>query len=123
MAKVKWPKLARFFVPLFHSANIYLCTTKEEWQQALASLDQPSQNLSYSKGRTMHFCDDATGENMYLIGVFDGNISTLVHECAHATFYCCSDIGITTRPGEANETYCYLLDRMFIYFLPHIKQE
>lgn len=123
MAKKKWPKLPRFFVPLFHCANIYLCVTKGEWQQALSSLSQPEQNLSLSNGRTMHFCNDATGENLYLVGVFDGSIATLVHECAHATFYCCSDVGVGIKTDQPNETYCYLLDRMFSSFLPYIKQE
>ncbi|WP_288654648.1 MULTISPECIES: hypothetical protein [Pantoea] len=123
MAKTKWPKLPRFFVPLFHCANIYLCVTKDEWQQAISNLNQPEQNLSFSNGRTMHFCNESTGENLYLIGVFDQSISTLVHECAHATFYCCSDVGVSIRTDQPNETYCYLLDRMFSAFLPHIQQE
>lgn len=38
MAKTKWPKLPRFFVPLFHSANVYLCRSKEEWEQACIHL-------------------------------------------------------------------------------------
>lgn len=123
MAKAKWPKLPRYFIPLFHSANIYLCVTKEEWQQALSNLGAGPHDLSFSNGRTMHFSDDETGENMYLIGVFDGSVSTLVHECAHATFYCCHDVGISVETEKANETYCYLLDRMFSHFLPYIKQE
>ncbi|MDI8850440.1 hypothetical protein MJL90_21535, partial [Salmonella enterica subsp. enterica serovar Anatum] len=36
--KTKWPKLPRFFVPLFHSANVYLCRSKEEWDQACIHL-------------------------------------------------------------------------------------
>jgi hypothetical protein len=30
---------------------------------------------------------------------------------------------VTTKPEDANETYCYMLDRMFSHFLPYIKQE
>lgn len=123
MAKTKWPKLPRFFVPLFHTANIYLCVTKEQWQQSMKCLNAPERNLSFSNGLTMQFSDDDTAENMYLIGVFDGKLSTLVHECAHATFYVCNDIGIDIETNQRNETYCYLLDRMFSHFLPHIKQD
>ncbi|WP_244638703.1 hypothetical protein [Pantoea agglomerans] len=57
------------------------------------------------------------------MGVFNDSLTTLVHECAHAAFYCCSDVGVTVKTDEANETYCYLLDRMFSHFLPHIKQD
>ncbi|EEE8861636.1 hypothetical protein C7188_22530, partial [Salmonella enterica subsp. enterica serovar Dublin] len=55
---------------------------------------------------------------LYLLGVFNGNAATLVHECAHVAFYVCRDVGVTTHPGDANETYCYMLDRMFSHFLP-----
>lgn len=123
MAKNKWPKLPRFFIPLFHTANIYLCRSKEEWLAAELALGVPLSDVSFNNGRCRHFSDDETGENLYLVGVFDGNISTLVHECAHATFYCCNDVGVTIDTGAANETYCYLIDRMVSEFLPHMKQE
>lgn len=123
MAKTKWPKLPRFFVPLFHCANVYLCRSKEEWQQAEKALGVSLADVRMFNGACRHFFDDVTGENVYLIGVFDNSVSTLVHECAHVSFYVCSDVGVTTKPEDANETYCYLLDRMFSAFLPHIKQD
>lgn len=123
MAKEKWPKLPRYLVPLFECANIYLCRNKEEWMQAEACIGVPAANLSTSVGRCRQFINDETGENLYLIGVFDNSLATLVHECAHATFYCCSDVGVSVQTDQPNETYCYLLDRMFSHFLPHIKQD
>ncbi|HDG1686905.1 hypothetical protein [Kluyvera cryocrescens] len=123
MAKIKWPKLPRFFVPLFHCANVYLCRSKDEWQQSESAIGVPPSDISFNNGVCRHFFDDVTGENVYLIGVFDNSVSTLVHECAHATFYCCNDVGVTIDTGTANETYCYLLDRMFSAFLPYIKQD
>jgi hypothetical protein len=83
----------------------------------------PPADLSSSVGRCRQFISDKTGENLYLIGVFDNSIITLAHECAHATFYCASDVVVTVKTDEANETYCYHLDRMFSYFPPHIKQD
>jgi hypothetical protein len=83
----------------------------------------PPADLSFSVGRYRQFISDKTGEDLYLIGVFDNSIITLAHECAHATFYCGSEVGVTVKTDGANETYCYLLDRMFSYFLPHIKQD
>ncbi|EPK9723503.1 hypothetical protein MMI32_004213 [Klebsiella pneumoniae] len=123
MAKTKWPKLPRFYVPLFHCANVYLCRSREEWGQAEASIGLPPADLKGSVGRCREFINDETGEHLYLIGVFDNELATLVHECAHATFYCCSDVGVTVKTDQPNETYCYLLDRMFSAFLPHIKQD
>nr|DAO40942.1 MAG TPA: SprT-like family protein [Caudoviricetes sp.] len=123
MAKVKWPKLPRYFVPLFNTANIYLARTRNEWVQAEKALGVDAGQLSFTLGRCRHYQNESTGENMYLIGVFDNNIATLVHECAHATFYCCHDVGVVVETDKANETYCYLLDRMFSHFLPYIKEE
>lgn len=123
MAKTKWPKLPRFFVPLFQSANIYLARSQEEWCQACQHLGVDSGGIEMLAGACTQYQSNLTGENLYLIGVFNNDISTLIHECAHATFYCCRDVGVTIDTGAANETYCYLLDRMCSAFLPHIKQE
>lgn len=123
MAKIKWPKLPCYPIPLFQSANVYLCRSKGEWAQAEMAIGVSLANVSMVNGMCRQFVNDETGENLYLVGVFDNSIATLVHECAHATFYCCSDVGVTTHPTDANETYCYLLDRMFTAFLPHIKQD
>ncbi len=120
MARSKWPRLPRLRVPLFHCANAYLCRSKEEWAQAEQALGIEPADLSFSLGMCRHFASIRTGENLYLMGVFNNSLATLVHECAHATFYCCSDAGVTVKTDEANETYCYLLDRMFSHFLPHI---
>lgn len=123
MAKTKWPKLPRFFVPLFHSANIYLARSREEWEQACTHLRVDPSGIEMLAGSCTQYQNNETGENLYLIGVFNNSLATLVHECAHAAFYCCSDVGVTVKTDEANETYCYLLDRMFSHFLPHIKQD
>ncbi|ELY4865852.1 hypothetical protein ACVV7N_004111 [Cronobacter sakazakii] len=123
MAKSKWPKLPRYFVPLFHSANVYLARSREEYAQACEHLKVDVGSLNSLAGTCRHYQNEDTNENLYLIGVFNGDIATLVHECAHATFYCCHDVGVVIEAHKANETYCYLLDRMFSHFLPHIKQE
>lgn len=52
MAKTKWPKLPRFFVPLFHSANVYLCRSKEEWDQACIHLGVDSGGNEMLAGAT-----------------------------------------------------------------------
>ena len=123
MAKTKWPKLPRFFIPLFHCANVYLCRSKEEWDAACTHLGVETGGNEMLSGACQQYENTESGENLYLIGVFNSDSATLVHECAHATFYCCRDVGVTIDTSAANETYCYLLDRMFTAFLPHINQE
>ena len=123
MAKTKWPKLPRYFVPLFHCANVYLCTSWVEWEQACNHLGVESGDNEMMAGATQTYFNTESGENLYLIGVFNNDMATLVHECAHVAFYICRDVGVTTRPGDANETYCYMLDRMFTHFRPHIQEK
>lgn len=123
MAKTKWPKLPSFKITLFQSAHVYLCRSKKEWKQAEEAIKVEPAGVEFTSGMCRQFLNDKTGENIYLIGVFDGSLATLVHECAHATFYCCNDVGVTVKADEANETYCYLLDRMFSHFQPLMKQK
>lgn len=123
MAKPKWPKLPRYLIPLFNTANIYLCRSKEEWRQAELCLGVPAANVEFCNGMCRHFSNNETGENLYLLGVFDNSSATLVHECAHAAFYTCNDTGVQVDTGRPNETFCYLLDRMFNHFHQYIPQE
>ena len=120
MAKPKWPKLPGYTIPLFESANVYLAVTREEYQQADVYLSGKCNSSPFNSGLASKFENADSGERIYLIGVFDKQLSTLVHECAHVCFYVCSDVGVTTNPEDANETYCYMLDRMFSHFAPVI---
>ncbi|KZR10481.1 hypothetical protein [Klebsiella aerogenes] len=123
MAKAKWNKLPVFTIPLFHSAHVYLAVTKDEFQHADKFLGGNGNERPFNLGIASNYENTDTGERIYLIGVFDKQISTLVHECAHVCFYVCSDVGVTTNPEDANETYCYMLDRMFSHFLPSIQEQ
>lgn len=84
----------------------------------------PMTRQAYNDFRGWQLPAGENGEDEgYLVGVFDQQIATLVHECAHVCFYVCSDVGVTTRPEDANETYCYMLDRMVNHFLPFIQEK
>ena len=120
--KNKWPKLPCFTIPLFHCANVYLAVTREQFQQADAFLGGSIGDKPFNSGLASNYENTETGERVYLIGVFDKQLATLVHECAHVCFYACDDVGVTTEPGDANETYCYMLDRMFSHFAPVVAE-
>lgn len=47
--------------------------------------------------------------SQYLVGVFDGTSSTLVHELAHAAFMILDHVGIPIETDGNNEAYCYLI--------------
>lgn len=123
MAKAKWPKLPSYSVPLFNSGRIYLCKTMDEFGEVMNFVGLNSDSVNSLNGLCRHFENETSGENIYVIGVFNGSESTLVHECAHAAFFICHDFGVKIESTAANETYCYMIDRMFSYFLPYLKQE
>ena len=120
MAKPKWAKLPSYTIPLFESANVYLAVTREEYQQAGVYLSGQCDSSPLNSGLASKLENADSGERIYLTGVIDKQLSTLVHECAHVCFYACSDVDVTTNPEDANETYCYMLDRMFSHFSPVI---
>ena len=120
--KAKWPKLPRFFVPLFECANIYLCTTHDEYAQALAALGVVPEDTRSLGGCVRRFENTTSGELLLIIGVFTGQLHVLAHECAHATFRVCEFSGVEIDPHGTNETFCYLLDKIFKEFEPHIKK-
>ena len=123
MAKAKWPKLPSYAVPLFNSGRIYLCRSRGEFREAMRAIGVDPGNVDSLNGLCRHYENEDSGENIYVLGVFNGSDSTLVHECAHATFFVCHDFGVKVDTGSANETYCYMLDRMFSHFLQYLKQE
>lgn len=64
-----------------------------------------------------------TGDKVILVGVFDGELSTLVHECGHVAFWILDHVGVKLADGEGNEAYCYLLQTLVDLFLPHLKEK
>ncbi|MGK6418613.1 hypothetical protein ACFGD2_021320 [Citrobacter freundii] len=122
MAKTKWPKLPRYLIPLFHCANVYLCLSREEWHLATDALGCPRSDIKTLAGATRTYCNTETRENLYLLGVFNGDMATLAHECAHIAFYVCRDTGVAIREDGANETYCYLVGELFKFAAGYLKK-
>ncbi|WP_373225228.1 hypothetical protein [Enterobacter cloacae complex sp. ESBL7] len=122
MVKAKWPKLPQLLVPLFECAQVYLCVTREEWRQAYQSLHLMPDNVDHLAGcvRQLENCD--TGARIILVGVFTGELHVLAHECAHAAFRICEISGVEISPAGNNETYCYLVDKLFRFAEEHVKK-
>lgn len=47
---------------------------------------------------------------VFLLCVFDGNVSTLAHEAFHAAVRILHHAGVPLQPNEANEAHAYLIE-------------
>lgn len=60
-------------------------------------------------------CDGVSSDigDYYMIGVFDGKLSTLVHETAHTAFKILRDCSIPVSADGNQEAFCYLQEWLF----------
>lgn len=108
----KWPKpFKEFGVPLYFG-HVYIFDSKEKLRQAEEYLTKKPADLPSSLGCAKHL-ESTKGEHLFLVGVFNGETSTLVHELAHITFFILSTAGVPLEEKGTNEAYCYLLDALF----------
>jgi hypothetical protein len=89
---------------------VALASDRETFMELAAHYECGSQGDLDVRGR----CSWNSG-GVFIIGVFDGKLSTLVHETGHAA------IGILERAGlrintASDEAFCYLQTRMFEAF-------
>ncbi|HBP7873035.1 TPA: hypothetical protein L6J78_000352 [Escherichia coli] len=121
MAKAKGIKLPQFKIPLFEHATVFFCPTREMFYEFCEKAGIPIEpDFELAGGLTLT-CTGENGGNFYVIAVFNNELGTLVHECAHTTFHVLSDVGVvaTTDPTHpANETYAYMVGRIFDAFFP-----
>ncbi|MCN7589889.1 hypothetical protein ML015_15905 [Escherichia coli] len=121
MAKAKGIRLPHFKIPLFEHTTVFFCPTREMFYEFCEKEGIPIEpDFDLAGGLTLT-CTGENGGNFYVIAVFDNELGTLVHECAHTTFHVLSDVGVvaTTDPTHpANETYAYMVGRIFDVFFP-----
>lgn len=121
MAKAKGIKLPQFKIPLFEHTTVFFCPTREMFYEFCEKAGIPIEpDFELAGGLTLT-CTGENGGNFYVIAVFDNELGTLVHEAAHTTFHVLSDVGVvaTTDPTHpANETYAYMVGRIFDAFFP-----
>lgn len=126
MAKAKGIKLPHFKVPLFEHTTVFFCPTREMFYEFCEKAGIPIEpDFELAGGLTLT-CTGEKGGDFYVIAVFDNELGTLVHECAHATFHVLSDVGVvaTTDPTHpANETYAYMVGRIFDAFFPILAEQ
>ena len=119
MKKVNIGNVPKMLVPLFESGTIVFCRDFPEWQRLHQKLGVDVHD-SDANGAS-HTMSSENGV-LHVIGVFNGKLSTIAHECAHMAFDICSRVGVDVEPGRANETYCYLMSRLVEFSERHIKK-
>ncbi|WP_241596001.1 hypothetical protein [Rosenbergiella epipactidis] len=110
MKGLKISKLPKMNVPLFESGTVIFCRDFSEWRfiHSQIGIDQEEDG---SNGKSHTYSNGS--EVMHIIGLFNGKNSTLAHECSHMAFDICSRVGVEVEAGKANETFCYLVSKIF----------
>jgi hypothetical protein len=122
--RCKWPSVIGCTVGMY-GTTVVLCNTKKEWLQARAFVlgkDAAPPEHVPAFGACTDLENGRTGHSMQLIGVFDGDPSTLVHELGHAAFNILDAAGIPYKAGPQSEAFCYLQGYLFSELLPHLKK-
>lgn len=115
----KTGRLPRMKVPLFDSGDVIFCNSIEAWE-ALHNQLRADGGRGLTNGAS-HTISSRAG-TLHIIGVFNGKISTLAHECSHIAFDICGIVGVPVSAGEANETFCYLISRLVEFGSRHMQK-
>lgn len=98
--------------------SVYLVTDRKTFGQCQQFMGEPIWDASRCSGVTMKMEHPKYGE-IFFVGVFDGRLSVLAHECSHAVFMLFERLGMDPR-DSAGEAFCYLLQGMFEHFAPTV---
>lgn len=104
-------KLVR--VPLF-PVDVHVCTSLRAFRKAMKGYGVEPIEVSHLAGVVVSEALEKHG--CVLVGVFDGKVSTLVHELFHATVHVLDYVGVPTETGKSNEPYAYVLEFLYTEF-------
>lgn len=113
-------RLPRLEIPLFQCGFIYLCQNHQDWELAHEEMGSPAA-LMDRRGGSNAFRNLSGGQDIYILGIFDGSAATAAHEAAHIVFDICHSVGVSVECGKANETFCYLLDAIVEFAYQKLK--
>lgn len=91
MASIKWPKKEMKYlkIPLYNQV-VWFVADEAVYKQASDYLNM--EDIGRSAGVTVT-ASNQEGNRIYLIGIFDGSLSTLVHEIFHCVDAISRDLG------------------------------
>lgn len=96
-------------IPLY-GPRVYFVWDRKTWKKLHRWLEAPAEacDPGGSSGMTSIGQDPRDSMPTICVGVFDGAVDTLAHECAHAAFCTFELVGIDAR-SDMGEAFCYLL--------------
>ena len=111
----------KFEIPLYNGTVVFF-NDPEKFQKALVMCGGPGDVIEVGTlGMCAPMVNEKTGERAYLLGVFDGQPRTLVHECGHLALQVAGAMNFDAGCGSG-EPFCYLLDAVFGKTEPYLKK-
>ena len=112
MSKPKWPKKYCKIVKIhLYGSSIYAFNSRKGFEKAAAYMNVDVSHYG-TDGISLPLEDKKDGSSIYILGIFDGKLDTLVHECAHITHFVAQKTGWDSSAGNG-EPYCYLIGHIF----------
>jgi len=102
---------AHFHIPLYNG-QVMVFTRRKAFITALRALKVPEDDDEDSCLGMCVPCKNDMGTRLYVMGWFDREASTLVHECGHLAFFVTESAGMDAR-DSCGEAFCYILDHVF----------
>lgn len=121
MARVKFPSncCKTLKIPIYGQV-IYFFDNLDSWNAVREWFGHDPYEPG-SVGISSWYRHKDTGKKYYALGVFDGDLGTLVHESVHVATDMCEDLGIQFS-GEQNEPIAYLIDYIFTNLRKYVEQ-
>lgn len=100
-----------------YDIDLYLITDREAYASVRSAYNKEPIDLSADAGCSSEYLR----QGVHLVGVFNGKVSTLVHELGHVTINILEWCGVPIN-SECSEAFCYLQDHLFSKCRPIVKR-
>lgn len=106
-----------FRIPIY-GGILKVCTEREEF---LDAVEEEDEDLELSIADCVGMTKVTHGEPgpVYLVGIFDHNLATVVHEMGHVSIFIAEHCGFRINE-ETSECFCYLIEELVQMCLPMI---
>lgn len=102
--------MVKFVVPLY-GETVKLFSDRKEFTKACEKVPEAERTAVEECRGMVQPITASDGSIIYLVGVFDKDPITLVHECAHVAIFIAEHIGWDINV-DTSEPFCYLLEEL-----------